>query len=495
MPQKYLHLQEKEISKKLRRNTLISGLCAVAGFSLLIPAFSVEGSKFDYQEFCFKPPTIPKNVTYCTGKRLKKGLAWKVALEASRNQEFQSKVTFLKVLPAQNPNSAIYGICGASFFMVGFLLFKQGTDDLADNLDLVIWNKKSLVWERAFKNEQHISIEALKNEQEQEFIKDMMNREHAEAMYTLMGDEEREIAAKQHDKGEQLEEASFNLQIATLNAQSAEQQEKETKHKVEAAKLSKTDKSNKSGNSKISADEAAKEKLIEKLKSHENGWLYTLVMTNKPIFVIGSQGSWKSTCAATIALCRYYLKGQKIVAITDPHFNKNSDDAWKELIPLEPECYGGAQDWVDVALGIQEGFNRWNHRTLKNDPLTSIWDEQTNWILHDECAKSAKEFMGRVISDPRKSNEGVLVITHSFTNAGTGGSSGFAASRDEGVLQLRLNADNEMCPLFKGKLLGFKDEEGELFEELKVTVPKDWFNPSAIRVKISEPTTMGNSRL
>lgn len=125
MPQKYLHLQEKEISKKLRRNTLISGLCAVAGFSLLIPAFSVEGSKFDYQEFCFKPPTIPKSVTYCTGKRLKKGLAWKVALEASRNQEFQSKVTFLKVLPAQNPNSGIYGICGASFFMVGFLLFQK----------------------------------------------------------------------------------------------------------------------------------------------------------------------------------------------------------------------------------------------------------------------------------------------------------------------------------------------------------------------------------
>ena len=60
-------------------------------------------------------------------------------------------------------------------------------------------------------------------------------------------------------------------------------------------------------------------------------------------------------------------------------------------------------------------------------------------------------------------------------------STGFAASREEGVLQLRLNADNEMRPLFKGKLLGFKDEEGELIDELKVTVPKDWFNPSAIK--------------
>ncbi len=147
---------------------------------------------------------------------------------------------------------------------------------------------------------------------------------------------------------------------------------------------------------------------------------------------------------------------------------------------LEPECFGGAQNWLDVDAGIQSGFERWNIRTLKDEPLTSIWDEQTNWILHDECAKSAKEFMGRVISDPRKSNEGVLVITHSFTNAGTGGSSGFAASRDEGVLQLRFNADNEMRPLFKGKLVGFKDEDGELLEELKITLPKEWFNPDAI---------------
>ncbi len=46
-------------------------------------------------------------------------------------------------------------------------------------------------------------------------------------------------------------------------------------------------------------------------------------------------------------------------------------------------------------------------------------------------------------------------------------------SREEGVLQLRLNADNEMRPLFKGKLIGFKDDEGELIEEMKVSIPKD----------------------
>lgn len=480
MPQRQMLLQEQSLNKKLKKNTVVTIACALAGFSLLIPAFSVEGKRFDYQEFCFKPPTVPAGVTWCKGKRLKKGVAWRVALEVESNPEFKSKVKLMKSLPAQNPNAGLFGLCSAGFFFSGFLLFLGGTNELEDNLDLAIHNKRSLVLERAFASDQHISTEALRNEQEKEFIADMMNRSHGEAMYSLMGDGERKMAADQHDRSEQIDSAGFGLQLQQIKTQTAEQHEKEVKHQSEISKLNKTDKHKAAGES-AGPNEAAKQELIEKLKSHENGWLYTLVMTNKPIFLIGSQGSWKSYCSATIALCRYYLKGQKIASITDPHFNKNADESWKQLIALEPECFGGAQDWEDIELGLQAGFDRWNSRTLKDDPLTSIWDEQTNWILHDECAKSAKEFMGRVISDPRKSNEGVLVITHSFTNAGTGGSSGFAASREEGVLQIRLNADNEMRPLFKGKLIGFKDDDGELVDEMKVTLPKDWFNPAAIK--------------
>ena len=486
MSQKNLRLEEQKISKLLKRNALISAACALAGLSLLIPAFSIEGSKFDYQEFCFKPPTVSPNTTWCKGKRLKKGLAWRVALETEENPEFKSKVTFLKFRPAQNPNAGLYGVISAGFICCGFLFFKQGTENLEDNLDLVIWNKKSLVLERAFTNEQHIGIESLKSEQEGEFIKDMMNRDHAEALYSLMGDGERELAANQHHKESQIDDAGFNLQLQQMVAQTTEQLEKEAKHKVEIAKLNKSTKLSKIGSENISSDEAAKEELIEKLKAHEDGWLHTLVMSNKPLFLIGSQGSWKSYCSATIALCRCYLKGQKIVSITDPHFNKNAKESWKELIVFEPECYGGAQDWEDVNEGIQQGFTRWNKRTLRDESLTSIWDEQTNWALHDECAKSSKDFIGRVISDPRKANEAPLIITHSFTNAGTGGGGGFSAAREAGILQLWLNSDNDMKPLFKGKLVGFKDEDGELIEELKVTIPKDWFNPSSINSTFKE---------
>ena len=120
MPQKNLQLEQKQINKTLRRNTLISGLCTIAGFTLLIPAFSVEGTKFDYQEFCFKPPSVPAYVTWCKGKRLKKGIAWKVALEASTNQEFQSKVKFLKFFTSTKSSCWYLWTLWSGFFYICF---------------------------------------------------------------------------------------------------------------------------------------------------------------------------------------------------------------------------------------------------------------------------------------------------------------------------------------------------------------------------------------
>lgn len=481
MPHKNFTTEEKQITKKLKINSVVSGILALGGFSLLIPAFSVEGTKFDYQEFCFKPPSIARTVTYCRGKRLKRGIAWRVALEATNNHEFATKVKFLRLLPAQNPNAGIYGLCAAGFLISGFFIFKSSTDDLEANLDLVVANKTALVQERALEQGKHLRIQELKSKQEEEFLTDLLNREHGVAMSELMEDGEKQLSAEGFHKGKQLQDAGFDLDLATLKAQAAEQEEKATKHRVEVAKLNKSDAKRKDSGGIVDASEAAKEELIAKLKDHEDGWLHTVVMSNKPIFIIGSQGSWKSYCSAAIALARFYLKGQKLISIVDPHFNKNVGEAWKELIALEPECYGSAQDWAEVAEGISAGFDRWNARTLKDEPLTSIWDEQTNWALHEECAKHSKDFIGRVISDPRKANEAPIIITHSFTNAGTGGGGGFAQAREEGVLQLWLNSDNDMRPLFKGKLVGFKNPDGEVVDEMKVTIPKDWFNPSAIK--------------
>ena len=482
MPNKYLAEQEQKVSKHLRKNTLFSVVFAVAGFGLLIPAFSVAGTRIDQQEFCFQPQNLtnPEQHDFCTGEKIRKGIAWRVAQEVADSQQFKTKVKLLNYLPAQNPHAGGYGLVGAGFFFAAFVAFKSGTNQLENTLDVFVWNKKSKVLENALKNNQHIGIEQLKHEQELQFVQDLMTREHGDALYSLMSEPERELAAKRHQKATQLDDAQFDLQIASMKAQSAELNEKEVKHRKEIEKLSKAKKTESKAN-ETSASEAAKEELISKLKEHEEGWLYTLVMSNKPLFIIGSQGSWKSYFAATVALCGYYLRGHSIVSICDPHFNKNEKKSWKEIKSLVNEVYGTLQDWESINLGIKAAFDRWTVRTEDDEPYTSIFDELTNYSKHSECAESSEEFMGRVLADPRKSNEGVIGIAHGFTNATNGGGSGFKETREEDSIQVRLNSDNNMKPLFKGKIIGFKDAEGELVDELKITIPKDWFNPADIK--------------
>jgi hypothetical protein len=482
MPHINLKQLESTVRNQLRRNSLASGLFITAAASLLIPAFSVGGTRFDYTLFCFNPPqlTNPEQHDYCTGEKIRRGITWRVAQEAANNQEFASKVSILKSIPAQNPHAGLYGLGAAAFLGTAYGFFKWGTQRLEDNIDIFIWNKKSLILERAFQNEMHLSIEAQRRQNEEEFIREMMTREHGAALLELMSDQERQLAAERYAKGEKLDEANFELQLATLKAQAAEQLEKETRHRVEAEKLNKQPKKKDSG-IEPTGNEAARSELIEKLKAHEDGWLYELCTGFKPLWILGDMGSWKSYCAATIALTRYHLEGWKIESLTDPHLHQNRSKAWKQLIPLEPELFGTGQNWENINDGLQAAFDRWATREEDKDPIiTSIWDEMTNYAKHEECAKAASEFSGRAVSDPRKAAEGIILIAHAFTNTTTGGSEGYAEAREGNSIQLRLTSTNKMKPTFKGKLTGFKNQDGEVLEGMPITIPVDWFNPEAI---------------
>lgn len=481
MPQKYLKEQEQRVAKLLRRNTLISGFCVAAGFTLLIPAFSLQGSKFDYQEFCFKPQHItnPEQHDFCTGEKIRKGIAWRVALERNNSAEFRNKVSLLNFIPAQNPHAGLYGLCAAGFGYVAFILFKSGTNQLEDNLDLFVWNKHSLVRERAFKSSQHIEIEELKHQQESQFIKDVLNREHGDALYSLMSDAERELAAKQHQKATQLDDAQFDLQLQQMKAQQAELEEKEVKHQKEIEKLSKSKKSD-SKSGETSASEIAKQELIEKLKEHENGWLHTLCTTRKVLIIEGEQGSFKSYTAALIAYLRYQLKGHRIGWLVDSDYHQNKNKAWKILQPLEIEAYGANKDGESIREGIQRFLDGIQVRDEDNcDVETLIFDELTTYGDYPECESVSKNFMKFALSAPRKAAYGLIAITHSMTNEGTGKGGGMAEARKRGTLHLLLNADNDYNPTFQGTLNGFKDSTGQLLEDMAVTLP-DWFRPDKI---------------
>lgn len=481
MPNRRLADQEKQVTRLLRLNTLIAASCALAGFSLLIPAFSVAGSRFDQQEFCFQPKhlTHPEQHDFCTGEKIRRGIAWRVAQELSESQQFKSKISILSYIPAQNPHAGSYGLLGASFFFGAFLAFKSGTNKLEDTLDTFIWNKKSTLYERAFENNLHLEIEAQKKENEAAFIKDLMAREHGAALLELMSDQERQLAADRYAKGEKLDEANFELQLATLKAEAAAQAEKEAKHQVEVAKLHKQTRKKDSG-AEPTGNEAAKQELIEKLKEHEGGWLHTLCTTRKILVIEGEQGSFKSYTAALIAFIRYHLQGHKLGWIVDSDYHQNKNKAWKILQSLEFDAYGANKDGESLYEGLERFLNGIEIRDEDNFPVeTIIFDELTTYGDYPECADIAKSFMKLALSAPRKAAYGLIAITHSMTNEGMGKGGGMAKARERGTLHLLLNADNDYNPTFKGTLNGFKNEQGELMEDMVVTLP-DWFRPEKI---------------
>lgn len=481
MPNKRLADQERQVTRLLRINTLIAASCAIAGFSLLIPAFSIAGTRFDQQEFCFQPKylTYPEQHDFCTGEKIRRGIAWRVAQELSESQQFKAKISILSYIPAQNPHAGSYGLLGAAFFFAAFVAFKSGTNKLEETLDTFIWNKKSLLYERAFENNLHLEIESQKKENEAAFIKDLMTREHGAALLELMSDEERKLAADRYAKGEKLDEANFDLQLATLKAEAAAQTEKEAKHQAEVAKLNKQAKKKDSG-AEPTGNEAAKQELIEKLKEHEGGWLHTLCTTRKILIIEGEQGSFKSYTAALIAFIRYHLQGHKLGWIVDTDYHQNKKKAWEILQSLEFDAYGANKDGESLYEGLERFLNGIEIRDEDNFPVeTLVFDELTTYGDYPECADIAKSFMKFALSAPRKANYGLIAITHSMTNEGMGKGGGMAKARERGTLHLLLNADNDYNPTFKGTLNGFKNEHGELVEDMAVTLP-DWFRPATI---------------
>ncbi|MEA5595670.1 hypothetical protein [Rivularia sp. UHCC 0363] len=227
----------------------------------------------------------------------------------------------------------------------------------------------------------------------------------------------------------------------------------------------------------IAQDTEKKAELLQTLKNYEGGWLHDMVIGRMPIVIYGKQGAYKSYTAACLALLKAYFQNAKLVSICDPHAHQNQDESWRYLIPMEPEVYGAHEDWEEYAQGINDAFDRWSDRTLKDSPIISIWDELTTMGV--KLPGLAPELMPKIISAPRKANDNTICITHSLTNAGLGGVAGMSEAIKEGTLRLKLKANALQQPLFKGVLSGWVDGEGSEIDELPVTLP-EWFRDAEI---------------
>ncbi|MEG5063169.1 hypothetical protein QUB33_06045 [Microcoleus sp. B3-A4] len=220
---------------------------------------------------------------------------------------------------------------------------------------------------------------------------------------------------------------------------------------------------------------AARSKLLKLIEEHEGGWIAQLM--HKPILIYGDMGSFKSYFAAFLALCRHYLYGHKIISIADPHFHQNYDECWKSLVKLGVPGYGANQNFEEVGAQLNAMYDRFKVRTLKDDWLTSIFDEMTQYGFEEGTAEPASKLTRKVVGDPRKGKEAPIFIAHNDTNAAFGGGDGFSKSVNSGVIKLSLRSNSKYQPLFKGTISGIKDEEGECIKDLPISILPEWIRP------------------
>jgi len=221
---------------------------------------------------------------------------------------------------------------------------------------------------------------------------------------------------------------------------------------------------------------AKKKKLLKLIAEHEGGWIGQLM--KKPILIYGDQGSGKSYFAEFLALCRHYLRGHQIISIADPHFHQNSDECWKQLVKLKVPGYGAHHNYAAVNSQILSMFDRFSKRTLKDTPITSIFDEVTRYGQEEATQESSSKLGSKLSSDPRKAKESPILIAHAKTLAALGGGEGFADAIQGNFARIKLNSDSEQEPLWRGTISGIKDADGEPIDNQKISIEPDWIRSS-----------------
>jgi len=198
------------------------------------------------------------------------------------------------------------------------------------------------------------------------------------------------------------------------------------------------------------------------------------LMSYPSILIYGPQGAGKTATAA-------WLIGERInqghqIKVLDPHREYGQ---WDGL-----ECIGDGMDYeaINDELGkfTEEIKQRYKTRSKipnYNPPkLTLVCDEFTQWAK--KCGNSAT-FFEEALTDIRKVNLHVLFVSHARTLTGLGGSSGLAATRDAGLLELELEAQvDSVTKKASPKLLGWLKHPGVAMNERKRVAIASWMNGS-----------------
>ncbi|MFM6912830.1 MAG: hypothetical protein ACKPKT_07855, partial [Dolichospermum sp.] len=282
-----------QLSLQRKTTTAIVGTLLAGGFMLSLPLFN-DTIKHNETLYC-------NLISSCKGADIKRGVSYLIDRER-RNLLFDNNIKIIKILPNEDPSAVVFGIISSAFLLGAYGVSKALTNHQEKLIHAQFKQLKIDALENDLLESTHVDLFNFSQQSQAEITKQAIARQTQETIQAMKSDQELqldhlngtlqgELAVKQH----QLQSSELTLQT--------------TKNNLEILQLEQ--KINKANNhlpqaKQVTPNEELKNILIEQLKNHEDGYLWTIISSLKPLWLIGNQGSGKTYTASAIALIRKY---------------------------------------------------------------------------------------------------------------------------------------------------------------------------------------------
>jgi hypothetical protein len=450
----------QQLIKQRRSSSILVGLLLASGFIASVPMFS-DSIKHEETLYC--------NIkSSCRPSKIKRGISFLVDRER-RNQLFDNNINVVKILPPEDPKAVSYGLCASLFLLSAYGVSKALTDSQEKSIHSQFKLLKIKALETDIIEQTHIDLFGFSKSNQAEITKQVIARQTQETIQQLKSEGEVQLDHLNGQLQGQLSLKGHQLQLSELDKETAKNnlETLETQRKID--KLNKPVADTK----QPTPNEQLKTSLIEALKGIEDGYLWTIISSLKPLWLIGNQGSGKTYTASSIALIRKYCLDAPIEYLLDRHATGDNADVWKFL-----QSKNTAEIEEDIQSTMQDNIIFWGNRikSKPDDKVQIIVDEFTN--LRGLIGELADTWFKLSLTDTRKAKCYLLGITHNDTNSSF--AEGTKDTRKAGMILIQKFSANGETPLPRIVIrYGLVDTAGNSLEDVEKTLPS-WFHPQKI---------------
>ena len=451
---KEIELFNQRLSRQRKTTSALVGLLLAGGFISAIPMFS-DTIKHEETIYCYaKKPCKPANY--------KRGISFLVDRER-RNKLFDENIKIKEILSPEDSSYGLMGVVSSAFFLSAYAASKSLTNYQEKSIHSQFKLLKIKALESDLLENIHLDLLTFTKQNQSEIIKQSIAREASAKLSAMKTQGELELDHLNGQLQGQLALKKHTLALTELDKEAAKNQLEliETQTKIE--KL----------NGNVSTENNPKNDLINALKAHEGGWLWDIINSLKPLWLIGNQGSGKTYTASAIALIRKYCLFAPIHYLIDRHATGDNSEAWQYL-----KANHTAESEGDIASALEESILYWGDR-IKSKPTDKtqiIVDEFTN--LRGLIGEGVDIFFKLSLSDTRKAKCYLLGITHNDTNSSF--AEGTKDTRRAGMILIQKFSANGETPLPRVVIRhGLVDADGNNLEDVEKTLP-GWLHPEKI---------------